>query len=925
MSFSALLNENIRKANLVKDETRDFVNANSWVIIPYIVSGVVNYTNRGYVANDINPNDAETFKRIWTGNDSCSVIWENSVKVISSNDSNNIKLKYQIGEYRLGLLTSNSSTNQTLADSGYSEYTSEQIKNYVTFQFDARSNVFSAYDMLKFYKIPKFSKEDIYRIVSIHKVFRTNTKEIDYYSVSFESVNQTFSNTGKAKQQNINMSSVGQGYLNPMVLNEDEFNSLPNKISLVEGVDYLLLANGEYLLADKNKVKHNPAKKAVIKLYGNAMPISISFVGRPVFYGDDNTRLRALRPIFGVTLEQPITPNLQRTSNATNNWYFGKFVPSMDAWADISQIIKDNVNSVVANQKFMGTFALNYPIIQQTNQLVNDSSGLNKKYIYSLYQYQNGSTEWKQWVPGIAAEYQTVRYVYGVDDRTVAFKYGGNDKSIVNILFDNYWIYKNDLQIPLNIQETKTYGSFIAAGGVLSTSGTMALMKPEKNWLRVFGLLGVSAALLSIGIGFTLSRQTNPPPSQPIYGLISAPFLDLSILQFKKTISGSFPNRIPITSFTNDTTDPVNSAVFDTPNSFNFQVQMELTDLFRNPNPIGDQSYNPAGLWSTTSIGQANKFENANGSIVTMNGKKMLMNGTQTLQPHRDIAGYIIEQVNIDSCFSGDISIEFLDAGDNVIYSGIYQSQAKWTGNIRDRWTSINTSILNNQNIITDKLFPYPSTIIDPTIDRWTATTLTSNPYYVSYNLAKTSAIAPVPSTNTSINLQVTSTNNYPTSTQQLFKDQNWVTWQSILNNYSQFRFKFFGLDNSTVVVSLNQFVTANDGSATLNLNLSNVSAVNSNTSITAKPFTITTSSSGRPGVKYGSPQQINISTVSNWYNVDITIKYVPTSTSFSVVFRNVRTSNNFNASSVGKYWVENWDTQEIAKVGLEFIQLVVK
>ncbi|WP_305085717.1 hypothetical protein [uncultured Clostridium sp.] len=126
----------------------------------------------------------------------------------------------------MGLLTSNSSSNQTLKDSGYSEYTSEQIKNYVTFQFDAKTNEFNSYDMLKFYKIPKFSKEDIYRIVSVHKVFRTDTREIDYYSVSFESVNQTFSNSGRARQQNINMSSVGQGYLNPMVMSETEFKSL---------------------------------------------------------------------------------------------------------------------------------------------------------------------------------------------------------------------------------------------------------------------------------------------------------------------------------------------------------------------------------------------------------------------------------------------------------------------------------------------------------------------------------------------------------------------------------------------------------------------------------------------------------------------------------------------------------------------------
>lgn len=812
MSYETLFNEQIRKANQQKQEIKPVVFKNSWVIIPYIVSGVINYTNKGFVDGEINPYDAETFKRIWTGNDSCCVIWEDSVKIVSG--SSNPQLKYQLGNYKLGMMLSNSSTKEILKDSGYGEYTSEQIKNYLTFEFSADDNTFSAYDMLKFYKIPKFSKEDIYRIISIHKNFKPNTREIDFYTVSFESVNQTFSNSGKARQQNINMSSVGQGYLNPKVLSQKEFEAMPGSSHLIAGTDYKLLDNGEYLLADRDKVEHRPAKKAIIKLYGNAMPISISFVGRPVFYGDSNTKLRALRPIFGCTLEQPITPNLQRTSNATNNWYFGEFIPSMDAWADISKRIKDNVNAVVATQNFKGTFALDYENFKNSNPSTAGS------YDNSVYQYiLSNSQSKRQWTPGIAQKNMTIPNVYGVDNRDNAFKYGGTTKNIIDILFDNYWVYKNDLQIPLNIKETTTFGSFIGAASGLGAAGAMTY-KPKQNWLRIFGLIGIAAALLCIGIGFTVSRQVNPPPAKSVFGLVSAPFLDLSMLQFVDKISGSNPNRIPISSFSNNSVDPVNSAVFDTPNSFNFQVQMELTDLFQNNNP--QNNLNPRGIWSTSSIGQADKFEDGDGYVVTRSGAKMLMNGEQSLVPHKNIKGYIIEQINIDSCFQGDVSIEFLDINDQVIFSGIYQSQGKWTGNIRDRWTTINTSIFNNSNITTNQLMEYPKKIIEPQNSNWVPVRLDFDVDDIcvlgEFYLTDTKPEPPKRVETPGPNFNFRVAQQLPTGLIEVLTHKQLTSWQRILDNYQSIQFSISGdptpgtsAVRNTIVIDLTRF--RNNGS----------------------------------------------------------------------------------------------------------------
>lgn len=942
MPNNVILNESVRKSNLAKDEARAFVNQNSWCVIPYIVSGVQNYTNKGYTPNEINPNDAETFKRIWTGNDSCSILWENSVKIIS-NKNNEPELSYQIGEYKMGLLTSNSCSNQTLKDSGYSEYTSEQIKNYVTFQFDAKTNEFNSYDMLKFYKIPKFSKEDIYRIVSVHKVFRTDTREIDYYSVSFESVNQTFSNSGRARQQNINMSSVGQGYLNPVVMSETEFKSLNGWENLVNGTNYIELINGEYLLADKNKFNHRPAKKAIIKYYGNAMPISISFVGRPVHKGDRPTKLRALRPIFGVTIEQPITPNLQRTSNATNNWYFGEFVPSMDGWIDIMKVLKDNVNNVISKQEFNGTFKFNYDKTQATNPLTNltnpnpdpideekrdDTDGA---YTYSIYQQLAGD-EWNQWTPSYEEVPMTIKNTYGVYGGNNGFKYAGPTKRILDIFFDNYWIYKNDLQIPLNIRETKTFGSFIAAGIGLAGVAVTSVMKPAKNWFRFGGLLSSAAALLGVGIGYTVSRQVSPPKATSIYGIVSAPFTDLSKVQFTPQASGKYKNYLPITSFTNDSVDAVNSLIFNTPNSFNFQIQMELTDLFENVNSSGIANLNPVGIYSTSSIGQKDKFETPNGTITTNSGFQMLMNGKQKLVPHRDIEGYIIEQINLDNCFAGDISIEFLDANDNVIYSGIYQSEAKWTGNIRDRWTSITTSIFNNQNIITDKPFKYPSDIIEPSIEKWTATNKTSNPLNMTYTFQKTNDVKPSMqnSNRPKINLEVVKNITYTENNwNPLFRDNLWSTMDFIKSHYSSLEVVLNAPDfnNQLVTITFDEFVRQNDGSYLVRKTINNTYfVVNRTITQSGQHWSESHTTTGRPSVIFSNPQDFTFNLTSKVFGDAVfEIRFSSTSKEFQFKWVQLNTINNFNKNDYNKVWFDFFPSTEIGKFGMESVTLVVK
>ena len=59
---STKITENLRQVKLKNQEIELF--KQSFVIVPYKVSGFLDYTNRGLANEAVNPNNFETFKRI---------------------------------------------------------------------------------------------------------------------------------------------------------------------------------------------------------------------------------------------------------------------------------------------------------------------------------------------------------------------------------------------------------------------------------------------------------------------------------------------------------------------------------------------------------------------------------------------------------------------------------------------------------------------------------------------------------------------------------------------------------------------------------------------------------------------------------------------------------------------------------------------
>ena len=367
--------EQQRKTNLRAEEIELF--KQSFVIVPYQISGFIDYTNRGASNQVVSPQDFETFKRIWTGNDACVINWKNSINLTQNNKTKEMEVKFQLGEVFLGVLETNYNENRVQKDVSFNEYIAQDIESRLTFRVDNRFKIDDYYQLM-FYKIPEITGSTLYRIETIEKDFVG--RELVGYVITFKSVNQDFSNTGRARQQNIMPNSPGQGYLECIVEDEQWPERLGDKWNdLVEGKDYYKFF-GRYITADYQKTLNRPVSKVVCRLLGNGILNTFVMEGRPIIQGDSLEKYRPQRLLFPYNFTNPTTPNLFHTQNNSNNLYFGDFKPTLQYFKDLMASIKDSLTPV--NQwKYQGWLSYTYSDLITTNPLKDGT------YTYDLYGY----------------------------------------------------------------------------------------------------------------------------------------------------------------------------------------------------------------------------------------------------------------------------------------------------------------------------------------------------------------------------------------------------------------------------------------------------------------------------------------------------------------------------------------------------------
>ncbi len=688
MSINTKITEQLRHQQLQAAEIELY--KNSFVLVPYQVGGgIIDYTNRGVTSRQVRPEDYETFKRVWTGNDAANIQWKNSIyfvknQSLTKDGEETAKIVFQLGEVLLGLMETNSNEVRVQQDTSLSDYVAQDIKETYTFRVDRKQFEITDYHLICLWKIPEISGSTLFRISNVEKDYVG--RELVGYVVSFESINQDFSNTGSARQQNIMPSAVGQGYLEckvedstwPERLGKEKFSQLS------PGIDYLKFYD-RYITADYSKIQNRPAKKIVVKQYGLGILSTIACVGRPVQSGENFEIFKAPRLLFPINYITPSTPTLFRTQNNNNNFYFGEFNSTIQYWTDWNNKLKNMLNYGSHKWEYDGFLMYSKSDLQATNPIIEvGNNKVKTNYEWELYGKLVQQPTTVKRVPWEFATQQKDIDTSLVVGCSAKYRIGAN-KPIHDHMFDNYWTQKYMTTLPIEIYSSVSIGQFIDG---------------------IFGLLGgVVADMIQNFSIWLIGTSTNwvgriiPLKYQSFRGIISADFINCVAEQWQLA-GNKNAFDINILKANGDSNNP--ASMFFNGNTMITGIEADLTDRFLDNNS--------GKIFNTNNIGQT---KDELGENLLPTGQKLLLDGNQNLiSVNND--GYIIDEIQLCGIFNGEYSVEFLDEDNEVIWSSIFQSAGKWADSVRDIWTIRNTSVYNRENIYFTEPFKYPEKLDEP-------------------------------------------------------------------------------------------------------------------------------------------------------------------------------------------------------------------
>lgn len=654
-----------------------------FIIIPYYASGYIDYSNFGYVDGQYQIDNFETYKRIWTGNDSFIITWKDSTSIKNDQTQKKVVYDYKIGEVLLGWLENNSSNNDVSTDQSFEYYKSQTSEQSLTFRINAsRFNLDTNYEFL-FYKVPEYSKDVLYRVVSIEKEYVG--KELMCYVLNLKALNQDLSNTGLAKQQNVMPNAPGQGNITPLITTEYQSNE-----GDVEGVNFIKIDN-RYVVVNRQKQLNRPVKKVVVKAFGLCVFSNIAFWGRRAIRGDNSKNFGLPRWIFPINLVPATTPTLYRTQTSEVNYYWmSNSVPTIRFSKETFDAIKSmfKVDAIWPSQGFLTVDVSN---TQATNPVVSGMGGNSYSYqLFGVKKATQGRVEFEPWLIDLKTnkEYRT-DVIYGC---TQTYTVPQINK-LHDLMFHSFWVQKKAITLPVTSKNTLSFGWNVG-------SSLAALV--THSWTS-------ASALLTIGITGTVIQRGEKPYLEGFSGFIPASIFDF----MKDETNGIYSdyaslnnNHVKLSYFENFENDNEINKFFNT-QTLCTAFEAELTDVLEVDGNVMTRKRN-----ETCGIGQE-KWEDD--TYVKNDKKPWLLDGKTKLLPlqsdvEKDV-GFIIDAFQIEAMFKGDYSVEFLDSNDDVVWSGVYQSQGKWTGSIRETKTWINTSIYGRENIFVEKPIEWPKEV----------------------------------------------------------------------------------------------------------------------------------------------------------------------------------------------------------------------
>lgn len=653
----------------------------SFIIIPYDISGYIDYSNHGIILNSQrNPNDYETFKRVWSGNDAVIINWKGSMLFTQNPDTKKIETTYKFGDFIAGELLDNTSNIDISEDKSFSDYKTQQEEVNLQFRVSMNYHLTSNYNYL-FYKIPELYGSMLFRVVSIDTTYLGLTPESQV--LNLKSINQELSNTGKAKQQNIMPNAPGQGYIEPQVFGIDAPSTYPDFDKLVVNVDYKQFYD-RYIIINRDKEKNRPISRVEVKLYGAACLSSFSCVGRSVELGGDFKEFGIPRLVFPYKLEETQLPTLFRTQSVETNFYAGFLAPEVLNTKDSMTWLKD-IFTPLNKWDNQGLFEYKLADMRSTQENTTASA---IPYKYSLSGWTDtigGSSIRFPWKFIIYSTTLKLGYMSGMADD---YSFGG-ERTIENHMLNWYFAQKNMKILPISKRSSLGFGFAIGSSiGALIT----------KQWWA-------GALVMLVGIaGMLITKISNQRINNGFYGVVPSELIELNN-QYSKTTTEKY-NQINAKILSSSEDNPA-SIYFDS-NTMCVGFNSLLTDSFTRLDV-------PIAILNFSNVGQT-KFEDGTPIFPKEPDKYFLLNGNEVLTYNNPTGkrGFIIDSFQIQAIFSGDYEVNFIDLDGNVEWSGVYQSEGKWTKSMREIWSEEQCSIFGRENFYFSEPLPYPTELPPP-------------------------------------------------------------------------------------------------------------------------------------------------------------------------------------------------------------------
>ena len=653
-----------RRYSNYRDQLPDIGHENGVFVFPYnLRSGYLNRTESGYVWSDDKVDEHNFFQKLITGKDNINVVWEDSTILTKPKGVNRYYYKFEVGKYYLGEIIGNEVFANTQFYDDELGQKNIKVNNTVVLHFvynkendeeenfpDLRPFHVEKEDMFKLYKIPQLFGEEWMYISDVRYETIPNDNEIVGCFITFVSLNEQLSKSGRTIESYIHESAPNEPYAKPLLsVKKNEKGEVLPCVELDENAKNF----------DRKMVKH-----IQIEIYGTNALSAITIIGRRLKKDEEGkpyfTNWQFLYPYSFIKSK---TYDLEKTSTPSNNFFvfpkcnldFTKSIGWIEQWKKASD--------VVATNNFTGVLMLGksddwVEDVHKSNPINTSSTVINGLH------FDYWSLAWKPFQNlNVSQPYDLTKdNPYCVNN----LWFTQND-SFLDILIKNSFIYWQQLELPLGFYSTKPYrrsdipimGGMIAA---LAGDRTIFSNKSRKKTIPLCCIIDCAAA--TCGANILVGGE----------GSI-----------WDKAIPLSFFGGEEVPKFLG--VDVCNTTLC-------FSLTHLLIDSDNNE-------------WDTSYLGQST---NENLEPLFDDAKKVFQyDGTQ--KPKETDECYIIDKVIIQGLIKSDIKITFFDENKelaNPLWTTKVQSQGKYTNSLRNWTTEITTGCWNDKYVEFIEKFTWP-------------------------------------------------------------------------------------------------------------------------------------------------------------------------------------------------------------------------